>query len=417
MIEEKPLEALLIVSDTLNSLKQQRRGPKKWEDDRSFSARENNAYAVLQAIATYLHAQMSNPTHFANIPLSYSEIEEDILYVIGAINKDGFYPSPYLTSTKKEGLVDFAAFALTTFVDFTNVYRDKEIDKNVADTIKKAFDFLLESSYQDANGRRWPGTNVSEKKRIGFGHVYFTSLAISALYNAVENYDFAPAEKQQARECIESAGIWFKNQYKDGRFYSDDKQTTGATLDIVSYNYVLNGLFKTWGYHKEEVQKVAIEGLKTFISDIKTKREAFEIIIYHLVPTEAGGPLPYDDRTNIADCLSTLCLAKEVGISADIIGPDYYEYMTTLYYDIINYKRDPRNKLWKIDEMRIYWTLAAVDALLNYAKYGTPEELIFSESEFRDAIKRALSSDRIYYAVLDEARKTARRRAVGEIEK
>lgn len=409
MKEEKLV--LKQVFSTLDTLAGVRNDAGSWIDSEAEEEEEHCVFKIMESIYPFLLANHMFPVEIARIPLDENILLEDLRGVIEIIGKEGFSPSPYLYVREKVEFTDSASLALKLFtmvhkhIAGTDLKTKTEwlgLLEGTSEIIKRGIEFLLKCGHRDKKGLRWSGTPTWKAQKKSFCNVYFTSEAASALSFVLKFYSgILPKElKEKCAAAVSEACLWILGQHKRNALYGDEAMTKG---DINYFFYGLNCLFDCFDYLERDQQDKVARLFESFLQEVKDGEEKLSFLTYMDVPL-SGYPKPiyYDDRSSIANIITTLCKARDPLRKYSVVNEQFFAALN-LYRRVLLELKDPKNDLWDKNNFLLYLNTRAVEALLYFAAFG---QAVFyekvSEQKLLEALKNTLDNPQIQQIFLSE---------------
>ncbi len=406
-MEEEKLVLKQVLS-TLETLVGVRKDTGNWIDSEVEEEEEQCVFKIMESIYPFFLANHMSPVKFARIVLDENILLEDLMRVIRIIDKEGFLPSPYLYVREKVEFTDSASLFLKLFtmvhkhIAGTDLSKNTEwssLLKDIPEIIERGIGFLLGCGHRDKKGLRWAGTTTWKAQKKSFCNVYFTSEVASALSFVLKFYpeELLKGLKAKCEDAVREACLWILGQYKGNTLYGDEAMTKG---DISYFFYGLSCLFDCFDYLEKDQQNRVTDLFKHFIQEVKRGEEELSFLTYMDVPLpNYPKPIYYDDRSSIANIITTLCKGRDLLHIAD---EQFFAILNSYRRALLDLK-DPKNDLWDKNNFLLYLNTRAIEALLYFAAFG---QAVFyekvSEQKLLDALKSTLGDPQIQQIFLSE---------------
>ncbi len=387
---------------------------------------ENCIFKIMEALYPFFLANHLYPIEFSRIAIEDEIVLQDLSFVSKTIKSDGFSPSPYLYVREKVEFTDCAALALKLFIlvfshiSETDLKRKKEWAELLEDIpiiVDKAISFIRKCGYSDKKGLRWAATEVWKIQKKSYLNMYFTSEVSSALSFLIKHYtgSVAKFDKEEIIELIRKSCMWILGQHKNKIFFGDEAMAKGE----INYSfYALNCLFDCYEFLEKDQQYTTAILFEEFIDRIRVGEEELPFITYIDVPlTGYPKPIYYDDRSSIANIITTLCKGREE-LKRHKTFDDILFNTLNLYRRSLMDLKDPNNDLWNKNNFLLYLNNRAIEALLYFASFG--QVLVFeklSEQNLLEALKSTLENPQIQQIFLSELNRLLNLRSASDYKK
>jgi hypothetical protein len=408
--EKRPY--ITTVELALDELSKVRKEKGAWLDKESLPEGQSNDFKIAEALYAFLVANKLQPATFSRIILPKSTIYADIKKILSAIEKDEFFPSPYSneTSPKVHQAIDFAAFATNFSIEMREwLKKEKNPDqetnrliKSLEELTSKTAGFIISSAAQDGSRFRWAGTPTYEVPKGKHTNVFFTSVAMEALYNCCLLSPKSLEDVDKVKKMVNLAGYWIIERQKNGLIAGDERKTI---FELQYSTYGLTGIFKTWDLQSESVKEESIKIFERYLNELPNNMDEineekyFSLVSKDRQGVDATSPFYYESKHTEGSVLIALCWGRKVG-GMRVATEKYYNTLNLFINDILQ-RRDPNRNTWERTGLIISTTLSAIEALLLCTEFGKPMEFTFTDSDVQEALKRTMQDDAFYRMVID----------------
>ncbi|MHC5056185.1 MAG: hypothetical protein ACYTKD_15910 [Planctomycetota bacterium] len=416
--------ALSVLDEALESLYQRRNRSefRRWDDDEIEDEDADCHYKNAEA----LHAMLlpaGSPIGFdkrAGSAAVKSDLRELLEHCLDGREDSGldvnFAPGILLSSPETEnGFVDFAALGLRlfslahTFPESVTTLKKTRIRELVVCTSEA----LLESAVGSGEGHAWAAVLLPKgSEPVGQPNAYFTSAAMLGLCDA-SNADslLNSGTRKRCREAVLRGAYWLEGRFYGGRYYGDEERSQSS---IVFFTHALHALLHCWEALDDKRRESCINMCKVYVQQVETEQRSLAPKITHtLAVGDYEGLQSYEDRTALGNVLAVLALIglrcrSETGFPLQALSRQLNRVFSAIISD-----RSDATGLWSGEQLRIYATYRAIEALTLFIQHVRTEPLSLTDAEIVSAVGDALNSrtvrDAILASVLQKANEAAMR--------
>lgn len=375
----------------------------------------------VDALNSLLESYMLAPTSFVDPPLPHEQIADHVTSLLASIKIQpeekagnnqlyrGFSAAPYPYISAELDYVDSAASVLRLACNTSSIFSlgrkslPKQLEKLLSGVSCTAADFLFEAAIEDRTGARWPGFVKQIDRPEMYANIFFTNVAVLALYNSLN----APGVKswigQDRREKIESllpkAAAWIAQQYDAAKkgFWIDENKASIQPMGIL---YALEVLYAIPDSLSDEVRENCASALSNILGQITDLPSASKLQrdFFHTLPLPSGpGITYYDDRRYIGAFLSLLPKAKSA--DPNVVDNAFIRAGEVLFQGVSDDWIDETADLWDDGRPLICFSQDALIGLVSYAVEGKVDMINLPEFDLRFAVRDTLRTEEVIDAV------------------
>ncbi len=416
--------ALRVLEEALESLYQQRDRSefRRWDDDEV----EDEDADCQHKNAEALHAMLipaASPVGLdrrAGSALVTAGLRELLEHCLDGRKDSGldvdFAPGILLSAPETEnGFVDFAALALRLFsIAYTFPERVTKLRKTrIKELVVRTSDALLNSAVRRDGGHSWAAVLLPKgSEPVGLPNAYYTSAAMLGLCDASSADSLLSAgARKKCTEAVLKGAYWLEGRFDGSRFYGDEERSQSS---IVFFTHALHALLHCWEILDDKRRESCVKMCTAYTHQVAVGQTSLAPKITHMVELgDFEGLHPYEDRTALGNVLTVLALMglrcrSEPDFPVRALSSQLNKVFGALISD-----RSEATGLWSGEQLRIYATYRAIEALTLFVLHVRTEPLSLTDAEIVSAVGDALDSravrDAILTSVLRKANEAAMR--------